>query len=632
MSSFPLVSFLITLLLAAAVCTHGQEWVRDTNGNRVRINDQYFIQPAGNTGNNGGGLVPLAAKISLCLLGITQALPGEPGVQVSFSFPPTLIPPLPFSPVRTNFGITIEFKSNVCKDISKFWEVDGSSLISEEPAIQIGGNPRERNSRFKIEKVGEEGRTNIYRFTTSDGTVGAIPGPLDSSQLVLTNDVAKTIFFKFIKVNAVTTDNDGLHFRQPSVMGVQQEVERLKVRVHEHEKLLRECEALKAQVRMLVKCVSELERVLTQSPQESSVKERRKWSVKEDLILIGAWLNTSKDSIVSTEQKGGAFWKRIVEYYNSSPLLIGKVPRELGQCKQRWARINDLVCKFAGCYEMALREQRSGQNDHDMMKAALDIFYSDQNMKFNLEHAWRELRHDVKWCSTYLEKDNDKRKTADNPVAEPEERERPIGVKAAKAAEKRKKTGKEEELAKLEGLLEMKKQISKQSEVQDHVPDEDKRWCLFLVQSQAVFMRIVDRLSENVSFFQQRRDAVGRLGLSPLQKCTAALRMLAYGCAADAVDEYLRLGKSTTLSCLSNFTEGVIQLFGDEYLGRPTPEDLQRLLDIGEIRGFPGMIGSIDCMHWEWKNFPTAWKGQYTRGSGKPTIVLEDVASQDLWI
>ena len=45
----------------------------------------------------------------------------------------------------------------------------------------------------------------------------------------------------------------------------------------------------------------------------------------------------------------------------------------------------------------------------------------------------------------------------------PEPEERPIGVKAAKAAGKRKKTGKEEELAKLEGLLEMKKQISKQS-------------------------------------------------------------------------------------------------------------------------------------------------------------------------
>ncbi|XP_022565208.1 glutathione S-transferase T3-like [Brassica napus] len=198
----------------------------------------------------------------------------------------------------------------------------------------------------------------------------------------------------------------------------------------------------------------------SQCPEESSVKGRRKWSVKEDIILIGAWLNTSKDSIVSNEQKCGAFWKRIVEYYNSSPLLVGTVPRKLGQCKQRWARINDLVCKFACCYDMALREQRSVQNDNDVMKAALDIFYSDQNMKFNLEHAWRELRHDVKWCSTYLEKDKDKRNLVDSPVPEPEER--PIGVKAAKAAGKRKKTGKDEELAKLEGLLEMKKQISKQ--------------------------------------------------------------------------------------------------------------------------------------------------------------------------
>uniref|UniRef100_A0A0D3BQV7 Uncharacterized protein n=1 Tax=Brassica oleracea var. oleracea TaxID=109376 RepID=A0A0D3BQV7_BRAOL len=44
------------------------------------------------------------------------------------------------------------------------------------------------------------------------------------------------------------------------------------------------------------------------------------------------------------------------------------------------------------------------------------------------------------------------------------------------------------------------------------------------------------------------------------------------------------------------------------------------------------MIGSIDCMHWEWKNCPTAWRGKYTRGSAKPTIVLEAVASHDLWI
>lgn len=100
------------------------------------------------------------------------------------------------------------------------------------------------------------------------------------------------------------------------------------------------------------------------------------------------------------------------------------------------------------------------------MKAALEIFHSDQNFKFNLEHAWRELRHDVKWSSTYLEKDSGKEKPKPGECAGapgPDPEERPIGVKAAKADGKRKKTTKDEKLSKLEGLLETKKQISKQS-------------------------------------------------------------------------------------------------------------------------------------------------------------------------
>ncbi|XP_018450842.2 uncharacterized protein LOC108822299 [Raphanus sativus] len=147
-----------------------------------------------------------------------------------------------------------------------------------------------------------------------------------------------------------------------------------------------------------------------------------------------------------------------------------------------------------------------------------------------------------------------------------------------------------------------------------------------------LFTHIVNRLANEVDFFRQKIDGLGRSGLSTLQKCTAAIRLLAYGSAADTVDEYLRLAETTSRSCLENFVEGIIQLFGDEYLRRPTPADLQRLLYIGEIRGFPGMIGSIDCMHWKWKNCPTTWKGQYSRGSSKPTIVLEAVASYDLWI
>ncbi|KAF8046601.1 hypothetical protein N665_0501s0019 [Sinapis alba] len=201
----------------------------------------------------------------------------------------------------------------------------------------------------------------------------------------------------------------------------------------------------------------------SQAGDDAGVKERRKWTPKEDKILIGAWLNTSKDPVVGNEQRAGAFWKRIQDYYNSSPLLVGTVPRESVQCKQRWSRINDQVCKFVGCYGAALREQRSGQNDDDVMKAALDIFNNDYGIKFTLEHAWRELRHDNKWASTFVGKESvkDKRKQAPENIDGEEGEGRPIGVKAAKAATKKKKSGKEEEMSQLKELLEMKEKMAK---------------------------------------------------------------------------------------------------------------------------------------------------------------------------
>jgi hypothetical protein len=61
-----------------------------------------------------------------------------------------------------------------------------------------------------------------------------------------------------------------------------------------------------------------------------------------------------------------------------------------------------------------------------------------------------------------------------------------------------------------------------------------------------------------------------------MQKCTAAMRMLAYGTPTDALDEYMKIGKCTALQCLDKFARGVIELFGGGYLRRPTCEDVER--------------------------------------------------------
>ncbi|CAI0625562.1 unnamed protein product, partial [Linum tenue] len=161
---------------------------------------------------------------------------------------------------------------------------------------------------------------------------------------------------------------------------------------------------------------------------------------------------------------------------------------------------------------------------------------------------------------------------------------------------------------------------------------EEKFRCRFRMRRN-LFLRIVEGVTNQDPYFQSNPDCTGRESFSALQKCTASMRMLAYGTAADSVNEYMRIAESTTAECVQHFVRAVNAAFGDEYLRRPNATDIARLLHVGQQRGFPGMLGSIDCMHWEWKNCPTAWKGQYARGDHKtPTIMLEAVASQDLWI
>ena len=150
--------------------------------------------------------------------------------------------------------------------------------------------------------------------------------------------------------------------------------------------------------------------------------------------------------------------------------------------------------------------------------------------------------------------------------------------------------------------------------------------------NRTLFLCILFMVENYDPYFVQTKNAVGIMGLSSLQKMTAAIRMLAYGVSADAVDDYVRIGESTAIESLKIFVRAVVAIFSNEYLRSPNNDDIARLLAMGTNRGFPGMLGSIDCMHWKWKNCPTAWKGMYSGHVHEPTIILEAVASYDLWI
>ena len=213
---------------------------------------------------------------------------------------------------------------------------------------------------------------------------------------------------------------------------------------------------------------SEDSHVPEDSPAER--KERRAWTPPDDILLISSWLNTSKDPVVGNEQKSGAFWKRIAAYFAASQKVVGSEVREHAHCKNRWHKINDQVGKFCGAYEAATREKSSGQNENDVLKLAHEIFFNNHQKKFTLEHAWKELRNDQKWCelSTSKSERSSKRRKCDDAAHSSTSQAtktnndqataRPPGVKASKGLTKQKTKAELKAAAEFDTMWSIKKE------------------------------------------------------------------------------------------------------------------------------------------------------------------------------
>nr|GEW40648.1 hypothetical protein [Tanacetum cinerariifolium] len=112
--------------------------------------------------------------------------------------------------------------------------------------------------------------------------------------------------------------------------------------------------------------------------------------------------------------------------------------------------------------------------------------------------------------------------------------------------------------------------------------------------NRSLFTRIVRDLSANCRYFQEGCDAVEKAGNSALVECTFVIRQLAYTAVPDSLDEYLQTGEKTSRDCLMHFCNGVIELYGEEYLRRPTQSDVEKLYAFHENKhGFPGKAPEV---------------------------------------
>ncbi|GJV36400.1 hypothetical protein Tco_1408877 [Tanacetum coccineum] len=94
--------------------------------------------------------------------------------------------------------------------------------------------------------------------------------------------------------------------------------------------------------------------------------------------------------------------------------------------------------------------------------------------------------------------------------------------------------------------------------------------------SRTLFTCIVEEVTLHCAFFREKEDCTGKLGISPLMKCTSAIRQLAYGTVPDALDEYLQMGHATSRQSLKHFCRSIVHIFGPEFLRKPTITNVER--------------------------------------------------------
>jgi hypothetical protein len=77
-----------------------------------------------------------------------------------------------------------------------------------------------------------------------------------------------------------------------------------------------------------------------------------------------------------------------------------------------------------------------------------------------------------------------------------------------------------------------------------------------------LFLNIMHKISKISPYFSEKYDVTGHIDLTVLQKCTTDARQLTYSMAADMIDEYLKLGKSTAIKSVEYYCAGIIVCLG----------------------------------------------------------------------
>jgi hypothetical protein len=84
-----------------------------------------------------------------------------------------------------------------------------------------------------------------------------------------------------------------------------------------------------------------------------------------------------------------------------------------------------------------------------------------------------------------------------------------------------------------------------------------------------LFLVILNGVRDYDDYFEAKYDCTGKIGFTSYQKCSAAVRQLAYGVPGDLINDYMRMSDSTCHEAMYRFCEDIIAVFGEYYMREP---------------------------------------------------------------
>ncbi|KAF5792825.1 putative glutathione transferase [Helianthus annuus] len=130
---------------------------------------------------------------------------------------------------------------------------------------------------------------------------------------------------------------------------------------------------------------------------QTSKPKAIKWTPIEEEALAKAFIGTSDNPVKGNNQPGEGFWSKVLAKFLA---MMDQGPyRDLDSVSSKWRKLNSAINRFCEEYnKLYTSDRRSGWNDEDVFKMALEKYKQNHGSNFPHVRAWMVVKDDPKWA------------------------------------------------------------------------------------------------------------------------------------------------------------------------------------------------------------------------------------------